>query len=133
MQPTETDTKIAAALLSAHNENDGNIELESLFWMQTPGVNTAGLLQLAEWRNANTIEMFLKNGADVNCTDEDAEGLSVLELVLSGHDGYWRDSHWNPDVFDVLTKYKVKKEVRQWIIDECCARAPKYVFDFLKN
>jgi len=95
-------------------------------------VNTAGLLQMAEWRDPKTIEMFLKNGADVNAKNK--ASFSVLEMVIQGHDGYWRgDSlHWNEAVFDILTKYHVdRQEVKGWIIEQCCDGAPKYVRDFL--
>jgi len=128
--------QIAQALIDVHAQNGwgvnaGDPDLNTLFWMQTPEVNTAGLLQLAEWRDAKMIEMFLKNGADVN--GETEEGLSVLELVLQGHDGYWcGKDHWNPDVFEVLAKYKVDRRIsHDWIIDQACSEAPQYVHDFL--
>ena len=123
-------TKIAKALIAVYTESD--VSLEILFGVQSAEVNTAGLLQMAEWRDAETIEIFLKNGADVNAKDED--GFSVLEMVLQGHDGYWRgDScHWNLEVFQVLAKYKVVRDVpHAWIITESCYGAPKYVQDFL--
>jgi hypothetical protein len=126
-------SSIARALINVHIQNDENApSLETLFWMQSPEVKTAGLLQMAEWRDPETIEMFLKNGADVNGRDD--MGLSVLDAIIQGHDGYWRgDSpHWNEGVFEVLVKYNVKREVTQeWIIEQCCKRAPKYVTDFL--
>jgi len=124
---------IARALINVHIQNDKNApSLETLFWMQGPVVNTAGLLIMAEWRDPEMIEMFLKNGADVNGRDK--LGFSVLDAVIQGHDGYWRgDSpHWNEEVFKVLAKYNVKREVTQeWIIKQCCKGAPKYVTDFL--
>jgi hypothetical protein len=123
-------TQVAQALISVYNEYD--MKLKNLFDIQTPEVNTAGLLLLAEWRSANTIEMFLKNGADVNAKDK--AGFSVLEYVLQGHDAYWRGNspHWNPEVFEVLDKYNVNRTVtHDWIIDECCKGAPQYVLDFL--
>jgi hypothetical protein len=123
-------TQVAQALINVHTEHDVN--LETLFGIQSAEVNTAGLILLAEWRGAKTTEMFLKNGADVNAKDK--AGFSVLEYVLQGHDGYWRgDSpHWNPEVFEVLAKYNVSRTVaHDWIIDECCKGAPKYVLDFL--
>jgi len=121
-------SEIARALISVHTNNENGPSLEQLFWMQSPEVNTAGLLQVAEWRDPDTIEMFLRNGADVNGRDE--MGFSVLDAVLQGHDGYWRgDSpHWNEEVFKVLAKREVTKE---WIIDQCCKGAPKYVTEFL--
>jgi len=86
-------TQIAAALIAVHTESD--VSLETLFGIQSPAVNTAGLLQMAEWRCPKTIEIFLKNGADVVAKNK--AGFSVLEMVIQGHDGYWRgDSpHWN--------------------------------------
>jgi hypothetical protein len=123
---------IAEALIAVHTQNETPPPLSDLFWMQGPEVNTAGLLQLAEYRNPETIEMFLKNGADVDGADK--EGFSVLEMVIQGHDGYWRgeSNHWNEAVFDVLAKYHVdRQEVKGWIIDQCCDGAPKYVRDFL--
>jgi hypothetical protein len=123
--------QIAEALIAVHTQNDPP-PLSELFWMQSPAVNTAGLLQMAEYRDAKTIEMFLLNGADVN--GKDKEGFSVLEMVIQGHDGYWRgDSpHWNEAVFYVLAEYHVDyQEVKGWIIEQCCDGAPKYVRDFL--
>ena len=125
-------TQIAKALINVHMQNEDGPSIDCLFWMQSPEVNTAGLLQMAEWRDAETIEMFLENGADVNAKDKD--GFSVLEMVLQGHDGYWRgdSDHWNPEVFTLLAKYKVNRYVEHgWIIPQCCDGAPKYVQDFL--
>ena len=122
--------QIAEALLSVSVNAD--VPIDTLFWMQSAEVNTAALLQMAEWRDAKTIEIFLKNGADVNAKDKD--GFSVLEMVLQGHDGYWRgdSDHWNPEVFTLLAKYKVNRCVEHgWIITESCGGAPKYVQDFL--
>jgi hypothetical protein len=129
-QPSAAD-QIAAALIAVHTQNENPPLLRDLFWMQSPEVNTAGLLQMAEYRDAKTIEMFLLNGADVN--GKDKEGFSVLEMVIQGHDGYWRGAyHWNEAVFDVLAEYHVDREVPHgWIIKERCADAPKYVRDFL--
>jgi hypothetical protein len=87
---------------------------------------------MAEYRDPHIIEMFLNNGADVNGCD--SEGFSVLEMVIQGHDGYWRgkSNHWNEGVFKVLAKYNVKLEIsHEWIIEQCCDGAPKYVRDFL--
>ena len=123
-------TQVAQALINAYTEYD--VSLELLFGVQSPAVNTAGLLQMAEYRDAKTIEMFLLNGADVNAYDK--AGFSVLEMVIQGHDGYWRgDSpHWNEAVFDVLAEYQIdRRGVKGWIIDQCCDGAPKYVRDFL--
>ena len=125
-------TQVAQALIAVHTQNKTPPPLGDLFWMQSPEVNTAGLLQLAEYRDPETIEMFLLNGADVNAYDK--AGFSVLEMVIQGHDGYWRgDSpHWNEAVFDVLAEYHVdRQEVKGWIIEQCCDGAPKYVRDFL--
>ena len=125
-------TQVAQALITVHTQNKTPPPLGDLFWMQSPEVNTAGLLQLAEYRDPETIEMFLLNGADVNAYDK--AGFSVLEMVIQGHDGYWRgDSpHWNEAVFDVLAEYHVDRQaVKGWIIEQCCDGAPKYVRDFL--
>ena len=122
--------QIAEALIRVYTESDTSLEI--LFGVQSAEVNTAGLLQMAEWRDAETIRMFLNNGADVNGTDK--AGFSVLDMVIQGHDGYWRgDSpHWNEEVFSILAKYNVEREVsRGWIIPQCCDGAPKYVRDFL--
>ena len=132
-QPSAAD-QVAEALIAVRTQNENPPLLGDLFWMQSPEVNTAGLLQMAEYRDAKTIEMFLLNGADVN--GKDKEGFSVLEMVIQGHDGYWRgDSpHWNEAVFDVLAEYHVdRQEVKGWIIEQCCDGAPKYVRDFLHN
>jgi len=123
-QPSAAD-QIAMALIAVHTEHE--ISLETLFGVQSEGVNTAGLLQLAEYRGPETIEMFLKNGADVNGCDK--EGFSVLENVLMGH-GYY-DHAPSEEVFEILAKYNVGKGVERWIIEERCAAAPKYVRDFL--
>jgi hypothetical protein len=123
-------TQIARALIAVYTESD--VSLEILFGVQSADVNTAGLLLQAEYRDPHVIEMFLNNGADVFARDK--QGFSVLEMVLQGHDGYWRgDSpHWNEEVFKVLEKYNVKQEVsHKWIIEQCCTGAPKYVRDFL--
>jgi len=128
-QPSAAEA-IAQALINVHTEHD--VWLDTLFGPQSAEVNTAGLLQMAEWRGPETIEMFLNNGADVNACDKD--GFSVLEMVIQGHDGYWRgeSNHWNKEVFDVLAKYNVRREISHgWIIDQCCDGAPKYVRDFL--
>jgi len=122
--------QIAEALIAVHTEHD--VSLETLFGIQSAEVNTAGLLQMAEYRDPDTIEMFLLNGADVNGVNK--EGYSVLEMVIQGHDGYWRceSPHWNEAVFAVLAKYNVRREISNgWIIDQCCDGAPKYVRDFL--
>ena len=122
--------QIAEALIAVYTESD--VSLETLFGVQSPEVNTAGLLLRAEYRDPHVIEMFLNNGANVDAKDK--AGFSVLELVLMGHDGYWRgDSpHWNKAVFDVLAEYHVdRQEVKGWIIEQCCDGAPKYVRDFL--
>ena len=124
--------QIAEALIAVHTQNENPPPLSELFWMQSPEVNTAGLLYMAEYRDAKTIEMFLLNGADVDAKDR--AGFSVLEMVIQGHDGYWRgDSpHWNEAVFDILAEYHVdRQEVKGWIIEQCCDGAPKYVRDFL--
>jgi hypothetical protein len=124
-------TQIAQALIAVYTESD--VSLETLFGVQSPEVNTAGLLLMAEYRDPETIEMFLKNGANVNACDK--EGFSVLEMVIQGHDGYWRgeSNHWNEAVFDVLAEYKIDRRgvVVGWIIEQCCDGAPKYVRDFL--
>ena len=125
-------TQIARALIAVNTQNEIGPSLDCLFWMQSADVNTAGLLQMAEWRDAETIEMFLKNGADVN--GEDDHGFSVLEMVIQGHDGYWRgeSTHWNEEVFKVLAKYQVNRYIQHgWIIPQCCDGAPQYVRDFL--
>ena len=129
--------QIAEALIAVHTQNNWGSKkdasaLYDLFWMQSPEVNTAGLLYMAEYRDAKTIEMFLLNGADVDAKDK--AGFSVLELVIQGHDGYWRgDSpHWNEAVFDVLAEYHVDRQAgKGWIIEQCCDGAPTYVRDFL--
>jgi hypothetical protein len=128
-QPSAAD-QIAAALIAVYTESD--VSLETLFGVQSAEVNTAGLLQMAEWRDPHVIEMFLNNGADVNGCNK--EGFSVLEMVIQGHDGYWRGEspHWSWEVFAVLDKYNVRREISNgWIIDQCCDGAPKYVRDFL--
>ena len=130
-QPSAAD-QVAEALIAVHTQNENPPPLRDLFWMQSPAVNTAGLLQMAEYRDAKTIEMFLLNGADVDARDR--AGFSGLEMVIQGHDGYWRgDSpHWNEAVFDVLAEYHVDRQAgRGWIIEQCCDEAPKYVRDFL--
>ena len=122
--------QIAKALIAVYTESD--VSLEILFGVQSAEVNTVGLLKMAEYRDPETIQMFLNNGADVNGIDND--GFSVLEMVIQGHDGYWRgDSpHWNEEVFKVLDKYNVDRDVsHEWIIQQCCDGAPKYVHDFL--
>ena len=122
--------QIADALIVVYNESD--VSLEILFGVQSAEVNTVGLLKMAEYRDPETIQMFLNNGADVNGIDNG--GFSVLEMVILGHDCYWRGDSplWNEEVFKVLEKYNVKQEVsHKWIIEQCCTGAPKYVRDFL--
>jgi len=123
-------TQIAQALIAVYTESD--VSLETLFGVQSADVNTAGLLLQAEYRDPHVIEMFLNHGADVNAKDE--EGFSVLDMVIQGHDGYWRGEspHCNEEVFKVLAKYNVNRIIsRVWIIEQCCEGAPKYVRDFL--
>jgi len=130
MAQTSAATWVAQALINVYTESD--VSLETLFGVQSPEVNTAGLLLQAEWRDPHIIEMFLNNGANVDATDK--AGFSVLEMVIQGHDGYWRgeSNHWNEAVFDILAKYHVdRQEVKGWIIEQCCDGAPKYVRDFL--
>ena len=129
-QPSAAN-QVAEALIAVHTLNENPPLLRDLFWMQSPAVNTAGLLQMAEYRDPETIEMFLLNGADVN--GKDKEGFSVLEMVLQGHDyNYSRPEYWSSEVFEVLAEYHVDREVPHgWIIKERCAQAPKYVRDFL--
>jgi hypothetical protein len=124
--------QIAEALIAVHTQNDWGSKKDStalydLFWMQSPEVNTAGLLYMAEYRDPDTIEMFLLNGADVNGVNN--AGFSVLENVLMGHGHYDREP--GEEVFEILAKYNVSKGVERWIIEERCAEAPKYVRDFL--
>jgi len=122
--------QIARALIAVNVEHE--IPLGRLFGVQTSDVNTAGLIQLAEWRDPETIQMFLKNGANVNF--KDYEGFSVLDMVLQGHDSYWRKSNWNPEVLKVLTDYNVDRTgVKEWVVNECCAEAPQFVHDFLNS
>jgi hypothetical protein len=122
--------QVAQALFAVHSEF--NVSLEILFGIQTPEVQTEGLLQMAEWRDPKTIRMFLQMGANVNAID--TQGYTVLDMVLMGHDGYWRgdSKHWNEEVFKILAEYKVKRNVlHHWIINDCVKGAPKYVLDFL--
>jgi len=127
-QPSAAD-QVAQALIAVHTEHD--VSLAKLFGVQSAEVNTAGLLQLAEYRDAETIEMFLKYGADVNAKDN--AGFSVLEMVLQGHNyHYCRPDMWNEPLFDVLAAANVDRQaVECWIIEQCCDGAPKYVRDFL--
>ena len=118
--------QIAGSLIMVYTEHH-KVSLETLFGIQSAEVNTAGLLQLAEYRDAETIEMFLLNGADVNAVNN--EGFSVLENILMGHSYY--DIDPGEEVFEILAKYNVGKGVERWIIEERCAEAPKYVRDFL--
>jgi len=123
-------TQIAQALIAVYAESD--VSLETLFGVQSADVNTAGLLLQAEYRDPHVIEMFLNHGADVNAKDK--MGFSVLDMVIQGHDSYWRGEspHWNEEVFKVLAKYNVNRIIsRVWIIEQCCEGAPKYVRDFL--
>jgi hypothetical protein len=127
--PSAAD-QIAQALIAVHTEH--NVKLETLFGIQSAEVNTAGLLLMAEYRDPETIEMFLNNGADVIA--KDARGFSVLEMVLQGHDYHWRSpDKWNKAVFDVLAKYVNLdyQEVKGWILEDRCKEAPQYVRDFL--
>ena len=120
--------QIAEALIAVHTEHD--VSLEILFEIQSAEVNTAGLLHFAEYRDPDTIEMFLLNGADVNGVNK--EGYSVLENILMGHDYYDRGpGRWVREVFEILAKYNVGKGVERWIIEERCMCCPKYVRDFL--
>jgi hypothetical protein len=117
---------VAKALINVHTQNVRGPSLECLFRPQSPEVNTAGMFQMARWRDAKTIETFLKNGADVN--GKDKYGFSVLDIVISAG----ASGQWNEEVFKVLAKYNVKREVtREWIIADCCRGAPQYVRDFL--
>jgi hypothetical protein len=61
--------------------NNGRIDFESLFVLQSPWVKNAGLMVLAKYRDYSLMETLISLGANVHDT---RNGYSILELALTG-------------------------------------------------
>ena len=75
----------------------------------------------AEWRDLDDIKAFHAMGADLHYVNE--AGFSVLETVLQGHDGYWRENVESAKnaVFYLHTHGVTRKDITHpWIIKQCC-------------
>ena len=72
--------QIAEALIRVHTQNKTPPPLGDLFWMQSPEVNTAGLLPLAEGGRPQTTEKFLQNGGEGEASGKG--GLFGLGVVI---------------------------------------------------
>jgi len=125
--------EIAQALWFPYTEY--NICLDQLFSNQTPNVINEGLMIAAEWRDLPAMEKFCGMGANLHYVN--ADGFSVLETVLQGHDSYWRENVESAKLallFLNLNGVTRKDVTHDWIIEQDCdvfITKDKWIKDFL--
>ena len=125
---------IAQALWFPYTEF--KICLCKLFSNQNQNVINEGMMIAAEWRDLHAMEKFCNSmGADPHYVNKD--GFSVLETVLQGHDGYWREDVESAKQALLFLKLLgvTRKDIRHdWIIEQCCDLymfKDKWIKDFL--
>jgi hypothetical protein len=123
MRDTKNQTlkvmEIARALWFSYTES--NVPIDKLFGYQSQNVIDEGLMIAAEWRDIEAIETFYTIGANVHYVDK--AGFSVLEVVLQGHDGYWREYVESAEkaVRFLASAGVTRKDItHDWIIVDCC-------------
>lgn len=90
--------------------------------MELPKDVLSALLHLtAEWRDVSEMELLIQMGADPH---EKHEEFTVLEMLIQGHDGAWRDMNAVKEVEDgvkMLTKYGVTRQdlSHEYILSNC--------------
>lgn len=95
--------------------------LGQLFGNQSQVVINEGLMIAAEWHDLPAMENFGKIGANMHYVD--AGGFSVLETVLQGHDGYWREhvESAKAAVQYLNSNGVTRKDItHDWIVEQCC-------------
>ena len=126
-------TEIAQALWFPYT--DFKICLCQLFSNQTPNVINEGLMIAAEWRDLPAMEKFCGMGANLHYVN--ADGFSVLETVLQGHDSYSLEDieHTKMALLFLNLHGVTRKEItHDWIIHQCCDLymfKDKWIKDFL--
>lgn len=114
---------------------DYKVELSKLFCNQTQRVIDEGLMIAAEWHDIDAIKSFHNMGANLHYVNK--AGFSVLETVLQGHDGSWRESVESAKnaVFYLHTHGVTRTDItHDWIIEQCCdvfITKDKYLQEFL--
>ena len=114
---------------------DFNICLCQLFSNQSQNVINEGLMIAAEWRDLPAMEKFCGMGANLHYVN--AGGFSVLETVLQGHDGSWRENVESAKMallFLNLHGVTRKDITHDWIIEQDCdvfIAKDKWIKDFL--
>jgi hypothetical protein len=125
--------EIAQALWFPYTEY--KVELGKLFGNQSQRVIDEGLLLAAEWHDLPAIKALHNIGANLHYINK--AGFSVLETVLQGHDGYWREHVESAKnaVFYLHTHGVTRKDItHDWIIEQCCVVfivKDKYLREFL--
>jgi len=125
--------EVARALWFPHAEY--KIPLHQLFGNENHKVINEGLMIAAEWHDLDAIKAFHGMGANLHYVNK--EGFSVLETVLQGHDGYWREHVESAKnaVFYLHTHGVTRKDITHpWIIEQCCdvfIVRDKYLREFL--
>ena len=98
------------------------VEVHASGFAELPKDVLSAILHLtAEFRNVEEMEMLIKMGADPR---EKHGEFTVLEMLVQGHDGYWRGKDHVKEVEEgvkMLTKYGVtdKDLTHQWILSNC--------------
>ena len=113
------------------------VELHASGFAELPKDVLSALLRLtAEYRNAQEMEMLIQMGADPR---EKHEGFTVLEMLVQGHDSYWRGKDDVKEVEDgvkLLVKYGVTREdlSHSWILSNCedIIKNSEYLREFFK-
>jgi hypothetical protein len=125
--------EVAQALWFPYTEY--KVELGKLFGNQSQRVIDEGLMIAAEWRDVVAIKTLHNMGANLHYVNK--AGFSVLETILQGHDGYWRENVESAKnaVFYMHTHGVTRKDITHgWIIEQCCdvfIAKDKYLQEFL--